>query len=118
MDDDFNTPKAIAVLFELARECNKRKALSADDALEFARQLKQLAGILGLLQRDPEQFLKSDTSDDEGGLTATQIETLIDQRNAARRNKDFAEADRVRDELASQGVVLEDGAGGTTWRRE
>ncbi|HEY5601741.1 MAG TPA: cysteine--tRNA ligase [Gammaproteobacteria bacterium] len=118
MDDDFNTPKAIAVLFELARECNRYKESDPRGAARYAAQLKQLGALLGLLQRDPETFLKSDTGEDAGGLTATQIETLIDRRNAARRNKDFVEADRVRDELASKGVILEDGPGGTTWRRE
>jgi cysteinyl-tRNA synthetase len=118
MDDDFNTPKAIAVLFELARECNKHKTSTPDSALPYAVQLKQLGAMLGLLQRDPEEFLQSEVSEAEGGLTAAQIETLIEQRNAARRNRDFAESDRIRDELASKGVVLEDGAGGTTWRRE
>jgi len=118
MDDDFNTPKAISVLFELARECNKQKTSDPESAVRTAVQLKRLGVTLGLLQRDPEEFLKSDVNENAGGLTAVQIETLIDQRNAARRNKDFAEADRIRDELADKGVVLEDGGGGTTWRRE
>ncbi|MCI0508047.1 MAG: cysteine--tRNA ligase [Gammaproteobacteria bacterium] len=118
MDDDFNTPKAIAVLFELARECNKHKSSDPLSAAPYAAQLKQLGALLGLLQRDPEAFLKSDTGESASGLTAIQIESLIDRRNAARRGKHFVEADRIRDELASKGVVLEDGAGGTTWRRE
>ena len=118
MDDDFNTPKAIAVLFELARECNKYKSSDPGQAQSCGVQLKQLGSILGLLQRDPEEFLKSDVSESAAGLTVEQIEIMIDKRNAARRNKDFAEADRIRDELADKGVVLEDGAGGTSWRRE
>jgi cysteinyl-tRNA synthetase len=74
--------------------------------------------VLALLQRDPEEFLPAGSSEAQKGLTAEQIEVMIDKRNAARRNKDFAEADRIRDELAAQGVVLEDGANGTSWRRD
>ncbi|WP_455202355.1 cysteine--tRNA ligase [Kaarinaea lacus] len=118
MNDDFNTPQAIAVLFELARECNRRKTVDQSSAIEFAVQLRQLGGILGLLQRDAEEFLKSDVSENESGLSADEIEAMIERRNSARNNKDFAESDRIRDELAAQGVVLEDAAGGTTWRRE
>jgi len=118
MDDDFNTPRAIAVLFELARECNRYKTSDSERAALYGAQLQQLGSMLGLLQQDPEAFLKSDQKSDQSGLTVEQIEVLIDQRNAARRNKDFAEADRIRDELAAKGVVLEDGAAGTSWRRE
>lgn len=118
MDDDFNTPMAISVLFEIARECNKEKAANPERAIMYAHQLKQLGSLLGLLQRDAEDFLQSSGSQDEGSLSAEQIETFIQQRKDARANKDFAEADRIRDELAENGVVLEDGAGGTTWRRE
>ncbi|MGD8569359.1 MAG: cysteine--tRNA ligase [Gammaproteobacteria bacterium] len=118
MDDDFNTPRAIAVLFELARDCNKDKSSDPEQASVYGAQIKQLGAVLGLLQRDPEVFLQSEVSESKTGLTTEQIEIMIDKRNAARRNKDFAEADRIRDELAEQGVVLEDGAGGTSWRRE
>ena len=118
MDDDFNTPMAISVLFEIARECNKEKSNDADKALQYAQQLKQLGSLLGLLQRDAEDFLQSSGSHDDSSLSAEQIEQLIQQRNEARANKDFAEADRIRDELSNNGVVLEDGAGGTTWRRQ
>jgi len=118
MDDDFNTPKAIAVLFELARECNRVKSSDSQRAGLYAAELKQLGGLLGLLQRDPEVYLKSDQNLGATNLTAEQIEIMIDQRNAARRNKNFAEADRIRDELAAKGIILEDGAGGTSWRRE
>ena len=109
MDDDFNTPEAVAVLFELANEINRSS--SAD----LARLLQALAGVLGLLGRDPVDFLQSGDSSD---LTAEEIETRISARRAARSNKDFAEADRIRDELLSMGVVLEDASDGTTWRRD
>ena len=118
MDDDFNTPKAVAVLFEIAKECNKYRQKENPEAAQFALQLFQLGGLLGLLQQDPETFLQSDVGSEAGGLTAADIESLIEQRNAARRNKDFARADQIRDELVAQGIVLEDGAGGTIWRRE
>ena len=106
MDDDFNTAEAVGVLFELASEVNRTKSA------ELARQLKGLGGMLGLLQRDPVEFLRG------GGDDAAAIEDLIAQRSAAKRAKNFAEADRIRAELAAQGIVLEDSASGTTWRRQ
>jgi len=112
MDDDFNTPVALAVLFELARELNK-----AEDKTLLAATLKQLAAILGLLQGDPEQFLKGGVG--QGGLDEAEIERLIEARKAAKAEKDWAQADAIRDQLKSQGILLEDVAGGiTTWRRE
>jgi cysteinyl-tRNA synthetase len=108
MDDDFNTPEAIAVLFDLAGEANRGDAAAA-------RLLRALGGTLGLLQRDAEAFLKAGVS--AGGLDEAAIERLIAARQAARKAKSFAESDRIRDELAANGVILEDGAGGTTWRR-
>ncbi|MCQ8180353.1 cysteine--tRNA ligase [Methylomonas sp. SURF-1] len=112
MDDDFNTPVALAVLFELARELNK-----AEDKTLLAATLKQLAAILGLLQDDPEQFLKGGAG--QGGLDEAEIERLIEARKAAKAEKDWAQADAIRDQLKSQGILLEDVVGGkTTWRRE
>jgi cysteinyl-tRNA synthetase len=111
MDDDFNTPEAIAVLFELATELNK-----TGDARQ-AVLLKSLAATLGLLQRDASEFLHALPAQGEGGLTPERIEELIAARAAARKSKNFAEADRIRKELSDGGVVLEDGAGGTVWRR-
>ncbi|MFP5382065.1 MAG: cysteine--tRNA ligase [Gammaproteobacteria bacterium] len=108
MDDDFNTPEAIAVLFDLASEANRGDAAAA-------RLLRALGGTLGLLQRDAEVFLKAGVA--AGGLDEAAIEGLIAARQTARKAKNFAESDRIRDELAANGVVLEDGAGGTTWRR-
>ena len=112
MDDDFNTPVALAVLFDLARELNK-----ADDKTVLAATLKQLAAILGLLQDNPEDFLKGGAG--QGGLGEAEIEQLIQARKAAKANKDWAQADAIRDQLKAQGIVLEDVAGGNTiWRRE
>jgi cysteinyl-tRNA synthetase len=110
MDDDFNTPEAMAVLFDLANEVNKSRSA------EVASQLKALAGVLGLLQRDPEVFLQGSQIAGDG-YAPEQIELLIEQRLEARRSKNFAEADRIRKELLDGGVVLEDGPQGTIWRR-
>ena len=111
MDDDFNTPVALAVLFELARELNK-----ADNKSVLAATLKQLAAIMGLLQDDPDSFLKGGASD---GLAEAEIEQFIEARKTAKANKDWAQADSIRDQLKAQGIVLEDVAGGkTSWRRE
>jgi cysteinyl-tRNA synthetase len=106
MDEDFGTPEAVAVLFDLASEVNRSQS-----AL-LAGLLKALAGVLGLLQADPQQFLKAGVTLDE----AT-IQSRIDARAAAKKAKDFAQADAIRQELAAQGIVLKDGAGGTTWER-
>jgi len=118
MDDDFNTPTAIAVLFDIAGECNKLKTSDEPQALKFGAQLKQLGALLGLLQREPDDFLQGVVAAEAGGITADQIEALIEQRNQARHGKRFQDADRIRHELAEQGVLLEDEAGRTTWRRE
>jgi cysteinyl-tRNA synthetase len=118
MDDDFNTAEALAVLFELAREINRlRDKGESDEAARLGASLRQLGDILGLLQDDPDSFLKGSERDATAGLSAAEIENLIAQRNAARQAKNWAEADRVRNLLAEQGIVLEDTAGGTTWRR-
>ncbi|AUI65464.1 MULTISPECIES: cysteine--tRNA ligase [Glaesserella] len=113
MDDDFNTPGALAVLFELAREINKLKAENQSEANKLAARLKQLAGVLGLLEQDPETFLQGDADNDE----VAEIEALIKQRNEARASKNWAAADEARNKLTAMGIVLEDGANGTTWRR-
>ncbi len=117
MDDDFNTPAAMAVLFEVAGELNKAKSSDSELASQLAGLLKQLGGMLGLLQREPEAFLQGGSSE-EGGLSNEQIEAMIQQRLDARANKEWAESDRIRDELKAQGVILEDGPQGTTWRRD
>ena len=110
MNNDFGTSEALAVLFELANEVN-----SSRDA-RLAAQLKGLAAVLGLLQRDPVAFLQAGHGETEG-LGPDQIEALIQARTDAKKAKNFAESDRIRDELKAAGVVLEDGPAGTTWRR-
>ncbi len=116
MDDDFNTSEALAVLFELAREVNRCRSDEPAKAIQHAAQLRQLGSLLGLLQRDPEAFFKGGGGD--GGLDDAAIDGLIEARLQARADKNWAESDRIRDELKSQGIVLEDGPQGTTWRRE
>ncbi|HEY3300903.1 MAG TPA: cysteine--tRNA ligase [Methylophilaceae bacterium] len=109
MDDDFNTPEAIAALFELVNEVNKTRDLTQ------AALLKSLAGILGLLQRNPETFLQGDRSDAD--ISAEQIENMIAQRNEAKQNKNYAVADELRKHLQAQGILLEDTPQGTIWRK-
>lgn len=116
MDDDFNTPRALAVLFELTSELNKAIREGDDQAPALAAQLKRLAGMIGLLEQSPKAFLQGEAA--EGELNAEQIEALIEQRNQARKDKDFAEADRVRDVLTANGIVLKDSREGTSWYRE
>ncbi|MFW1678508.1 cysteine--tRNA ligase [Pontibacter sp. JAM-7] len=116
MDDDFNTPKAVAVLFDLVNELNRAKRDKAPEAATLALKLTQLGGVLGLLQQDPAAFLQGEAK--EGELSPEQIEGLIADRAAAKANKDYAEADRIRQSLTEQGVVLKDSREGTTWYRE
>jgi len=102
------TPDAVAVLFELANEVNRT------GAAQLAGLLKQLGGILGLLERPGTDFLRGDLP---SGWTVERIASLIAARNAARKTKNFAEADRIRQELLDAGILLEDTPQGTTWRR-
>ncbi len=113
MDDDFNTAEGLAVLFELVRHLNTVRSQDESAALPLAALLVKLGGVLGILQRDPEVFLKAGADVDEA-----MIESMIEQRNNAKRHRDFAEADRIRDELAARGVILQDSREGTTWRIE
>jgi cysteinyl-tRNA synthetase len=113
MDDDFNTALALPVLFELARDINKEKATDPAKASQLAGLLIKLGSVMGILQGDAETFLQSGTDSDD----VAEIEALITQRNTARANKDWAAADAARDALVAKGIILEDKAGVTTWRR-
>ncbi|WAC44248.1 cysteine--tRNA ligase [Pseudomonas sp. SL4(2022)] len=113
MDDDFNSPEACAVLFELAREINRLRESDVQAAAGLAARLKELAGVLGVLQLEPEAFLQAGAT---GKVDAAEVEALIAARLQARTEKNWGESDRIRDQLTAMGVVLEDGKGGTTWR--
>ena len=113
MDDDFNTPEALSVLFDLARELNRAKKEAPGEAPALAAELRRLGGILGLLQQDPAAFLKAGAG--ELPLSEAEIQAKIDERAAAKQAKDFAAADAIRDELAALGIILKDSRKGTGW---
>lgn len=120
MDDDFNAPEALPVLFELAKLINQHKASDGKLAGEYGARLLRLAEPLGILQSEPELWLKSSkqgSAEQASGLTDEQIEAMIVERNQARADKNWARADELRDQFAEAGIVLEDSAGKTTWRR-
>ncbi|MDD9196769.1 cysteine--tRNA ligase [Aliivibrio sp. S3MY1] len=115
MNDDFNTPEAYSVLFEMAREVNRLKTENVESASKLGALMRELADVLGLLSQEPEAFLQGNNgSDDE----VAEIEALIKARNDARAAKDWAAADAARDAIAALNIVLEDGPEGTTWRRK
>ena len=131
MDDDFNTPEALAVLQTLTREINTaRDAGKMKQAAALGAELRVLAGVLGLGQLDPEVWFRSsshvaqpdDVANDRGtstGLSNDDVQRLVDARAAARAAKNWAESDRLRDELAAAGIIVEDKPGGkATWRRK
>ena len=113
MDDDFNTSEAIAVLFDLAGQINRLRDDDSALALQKAAVLKKLANVLGLLESDPETYLQGGAGD---GVDVEKVESLIQQRLDARANKDWSEADRIRDELNAMNIELEDKDGKTIWR--
>ncbi len=131
MNDDFNTPKAISVLFGLAKALNKAvNEQDAGQAKALSVTLRQLASLLNIAQQNPTEFLQmpvgslsnlgqtsGDASSETSSLSADAIEALIKERAEAKADKDYARADAIRAELKSQGIELEDGANGTTWRR-
>jgi cysteinyl-tRNA synthetase len=112
LDDDLNTPQALAVLFNLARDANRRSD-PAERAVLAAR-LRASAALLGLLGADPDAWFMTETGD---GLSAEQVETLLADRRAARASRDFRRADQIRDQLVAAGILIEDSAEGTRWRR-
>jgi len=113
LDDDINTPRAIAALFNLARDLNRLG--NAAEAPAVAKQLRAGAAILGLLAHDPAEWFR--IGGDSAGNSAGEIDALLADRNAARKARDFAAADRIRDELLAMGIIIEDGPDGSTWRR-
>jgi len=112
MDDDFNTPEALSVMFELAKELNKEKLSDVNKASDIAGVMVKLGEVLGILQTPPEQFFQSGQGDE-----VEEIEQLIAKRNQARADKDWAAADEARDALTAMGITLEDSEGKTTWRK-
>jgi cysteinyl-tRNA synthetase len=119
MNDDFNTPEAFAVLQSVARELNTAKSSGREgEARALATRLIRLGGVLGLLQQNPESWFKQGAGISGAAPSDTQIEELIAARLAARTARNWTESDRIRDQLAAAGVLLEDGPKGTTWRRK
>lgn len=112
MNDDFNTPIAFSVLFDVAKALNKAKETDTAEAARLAQVLLNLGAILGCLQSAPDEFLQADSD-----LDADYIESLIIKRNTARAEKDWAAADAARDELTALGIIIEDSANGTIWRK-
>ena len=110
LDDDFNTPEAIATLFDAARECNKLRMTDLKFAAQYVKLMRDLGAILGILQCTADDFLR-------GNADEMEIEKLIAERNSARQNKNWQLADEIRKNLERQGIVLEDTAQGTVWRR-
>ncbi|MCP4078441.1 MAG: cysteine--tRNA ligase [Gammaproteobacteria bacterium] len=115
MNDDFNTAEAIAVLFDLTRDVNRAKAENSPEVAALGSLLKYLANLLGLLELNAAEFLKSSVTDD--GLSNADIDLKVEQRQQAKKDKNWAMADQIRDELTAAGIVLEDNVDGTRWRR-
>ncbi|MBC8211704.1 MAG: cysteine--tRNA ligase [Gammaproteobacteria bacterium] len=115
MQDDFNTADALAVLFDVARDLNRAKTEQSSDARLLAGILRKLAGILGLLEADAAEYLKSSVTND--GLSDAAIEQMIASRQQAKSDKNWTLADQIRNELTQAGIIIEDSADGTRWRR-
>jgi cysteinyl-tRNA synthetase len=127
MNDDFNTPSALSALFDLAREINRTKTEQPEIAATLAIQLRQLGDLLGILQLDADDFLKTPVPEtqsttanivDTTALSDDEINQYITQRTDARNDKNWQLVDKIRDELLDKGIILEDVSGQTTWRRK
>lgn len=116
MDDDFNTPEALAAMFDLTREINRTRKQDEVAASALAAELKAMGHVLGILQDNVETYLRGKALADDA-LSDADIEKLIQQRLDARKAKNWAEADRIREQLQQANILLEDGASGTSWRR-
>ncbi|MDV7103892.1 cysteine--tRNA ligase [Vibrio sp. TH_r3] len=114
MNDDFNTPEAYSVLFDMAREVNRLKTEDLAAASKLGALMRELADVIGILYQDPDTFLQGDLSNND---EVSEIEALIKLRNDSRASKDWANADLARNKLTEMGIILEDGPEGTTWRK-
>ena len=112
MDNDFNTPEALAVLFNLAKEVNSLKTINIFKASGYAFLLRKLCGVLGILFTDIEEYFKQ-----VKGVNTDEVEKLIVERIQAKKDKNYSQADAIRNSLLEQGIVLEDNATGTTWKK-
>lgn len=117
MDDDFNTPKAIALSHELARDLNRSQDKQSQEALKLAATLRKMGSVMGILEDDPQQFLQAKTDANADDMDEAAIQSLIEERLAAKAAKDYGKADQIREHLATLGISLEDTPQGTSWRR-
>jgi len=117
MNDDFNTPEALPILFDLARAVNREREGDPAEASRLAHTLRHLGGRLGILQADPEVYLRGPHGRAGAGPDDAAIDALVAKRDQARADRDWPEADRIRDQLSAMGIELEDATGGTQWRR-
>jgi len=113
LNDDFNTPMALSILFEIAKQINIERTTNPKKASALSSQLIKLGNYIGILNHNADEYLKQGSD-----LSESEISKKIDQREAARNSKDFAMSDQIRDELLELGIILEDSANGTTWRRK
>ena len=116
MDDDFNTRAAVTLFHEIAGEINRLEDKASEHAARLARTLVRLGGVLGIMQMAPGQFLHAAAGN--GDISTDDINRLIEERAQAKAARNYAEADRIRERLTGQDIILEDGPGGTTWRRK